>query len=32
MGVEARQLEKDKNGVLRDKIVQDPNHRAYKFA
>jgi hypothetical protein len=32
IGVEARQLEKDKNGVLKDKVVQDVNHRAYKFA
>lgn len=32
IGVEARQLEKDAAGILRDKIVQDPNHRAYKFS
>jgi hypothetical protein len=32
MGVEARQLEKDKDGILRDKVVQDPNSRSYKFA
>lgn len=32
VGVEARQMERDKDGILRDKVVQDPNHRAYKFA
>lgn len=25
-------MERDKNGILQDKVVQDPNHRAYKFA
>ena len=25
-------MEQDASGILRDKIVQDTNHRSYKFA
>ncbi len=32
IGVDARQQERDKDGILRDKTVQDPNSKAYLFA
>ncbi len=32
MGVDARQMEKNEEGVLHDKVDQDKNHSSYKFA